>query len=139
MSTIGDAKDGLVARLQTVSGLHVFVASPESVNEFPAAVVSVPDLQYHNALAANTLRHLLRVLLLLSHPGSNTEGWSELDSYLSPTGAKSIRAAVEGDRTLNGKVDDAEVTSARKIGPLELQGSTYLSAEFSVEYVVSVA
>ena len=145
MSTIGDAKDGLVIRLRTISGLHVFGDPPQSVNEFPAAVVLTSDLEVESAamgntihFGSNTLQHQLRVLLLLDHPGSDSEGWDELDSYVSPTGGKSIQAAIEGDLTLGGKVDDAEVLAVRSIGPQQFQGASYYSAEFLVNYMVTV-
>ena len=139
MSAINDAKDGLVARLQTISGLHVYGQPPEAVHEFPAAVVLTPDVTYPAAFSGNTLQHRLHVLLLLGHPGSFTEGWDELDSYLAPTGAKSVRAAVQGDRTLGGKVDDAEVTAARRLGQRRFQGALHHRAELVVEYISTVA
>ena len=139
MGAIGDAKSGLVTRLQTISGLRVYGQPPESINELPAVVLLTPDLEYGATFSGNTLRHQLRALLLLGHPASSTEGWDELDNYLSPTGTKSIRAAVEGDRTLNGKVDDAVVSGARRLGQLQFQHATYHGAEFVVDYLITGA
>ena len=146
MSAIGDAKDGLVARLQTIAGLRVFRDPPDSVNEFPAVVILTSGVAYEGDLGAapvyfgdSTLRHQLRVLLLLDFPGSGAEAWAELELYLSPTGSKSIPAAIEGDLTMGGKVDDLEVTEARGLGPMEFQGATYQGAEFLVTYTVAVS
>jgi hypothetical protein len=55
-----------------------------------------------------------------------------LDGFLSYEGATSIRAALEGDRTLGGAVANLLVESASNISTMEGNDTTYLMVDFRV-------
>jgi hypothetical protein len=55
-----------------------------------------------------------------------------LDGYLSYEGATSVRAAIEGDRTLGGVVQNLIVESASNISTLDANDTTYLMVDFRV-------
>ena len=56
-----------------------------------------------------------------------------LDGYLSSSGATSIKAAAESDKTLGGLVSDIRVTSAGTYETSDGNGTSYFVAEFSID------
>ena len=57
---------------------------------------------------------------------------ASLDAYANPTGASSIKTAIEADRTLGGSAQTCRVTDMRNVGPMSIAENTYLTAEFVV-------
>ena len=55
-----------------------------------------------------------------------------LDGYCNPSGATSIKAAIESNRTLGGQANDLRVTEMRNYSSLPVGEITYLAAEFVV-------
>jgi hypothetical protein len=55
-----------------------------------------------------------------------------LDAYANPSGASSIKTAIEADRTLGGAAQTCRVTDMRNVGPMSIAENTYLTAEFVV-------
>jgi hypothetical protein len=60
-----------------------------------------------------------------------------LDAYCSSTGSSSVLLAVESDRTLNNKAFDCVVTEMSSYGPVLVNDTTYLGAEFQVRVLAS--
>jgi len=56
---------------------------------------------------------------------------SLIDAYCSPSGASSIRVAIESNKTLSGKVFDLIVSDMRNYGSTTIGETTYLAAEFT--------
>lgn len=56
-----------------------------------------------------------------------------LREHCAPTGTKSVRAAIEADRTLGGAVGDAAVVEWDVPSEIEIAGTTYVSVGFSIE------
>lgn len=106
MPEIGDIKDGLKTRLETISGLQVFDYVPEGTLALPSATIAF--VRRERATLGRDYRY--RFLIILRLGGANAqEQWDDLDNYLSPTGTKSIQAAIAGGPTLAGVADLAEV------------------------------
>jgi hypothetical protein len=57
---------------------------------------------------------------------------NKLDAYCNPTGASSIKTAIESNRTLSGACNDLRVVDLRNYGDLVIADITYLAAEFRV-------
>ena len=57
---------------------------------------------------------------------------SSVDGYTAYSGASSVRAAIEADRTLGGVVDDLIVESASGIQSVSANDAEYLSVDFVV-------
>ena len=62
---------------------------------------------------------------------SERAGQNRLDSYLSGSGATSIKAAIEGDRTLGGACQTLRVTSAES-GSYESNSQIFLSYRYRI-------
>lgn len=57
---------------------------------------------------------------------------ARLDAFCDPSGAISIKQAVEADRTLGGAAQTLQVTQMRNYQQLSAGDTTYLAAEFVV-------
>ena len=55
-----------------------------------------------------------------------------LDAYASSSGSKSIKLAVQSDKSLSGTAFDVRVTDMTNIGTVLLSDATYLAADFVV-------
>lgn len=133
--TLATVRAGLAARLDTISGLRVYATPPDSVQELPAAVVAYrgPAATYDHVLGAADAWYRFEVLLLV---GSADEGQAQedLEPYMGPTGASSVKAAVDG--TLGGNADWASVGQGTPVARLTFpgkQGSQYWGTKFPVD------
>lgn len=137
---LATARAGLKTRLETISGLNVSLYGGEPLPALPMAIILQDQGPRLLTMGGNTFRARFRVRLYLSHPGIETEGWTELEKYTEQVETKSIIAAVLADRTLNASVDVAQI-SLSSIGKAALddQGAMYYSAEFQVDVFKKVA
>jgi hypothetical protein len=58
---------------------------------------------------------------------------NNLDLYAASSGSKSVKRAVELDRTLGGLVQDCRVTGLTSYGQASFGEATYLAAVFAVK------
>jgi hypothetical protein len=117
--TIAEVMQGVEARLATIDGLRVADHAPTQINP-PQAYVGVPPVpRYHATMGMGRFEIEPTVTVLVS-ANLDRAGQLQLAEYANPTGAKSVRAAIEGDKTLGGKVDDCIVVSFRPLGPVEV-------------------
>jgi len=94
-------------------GLRVYPMEPpvSAAMGYPCVVLGQPPLEYSNrTIGWEGIRLDLPARLYMAG-GSDAETLAALDSYRSPDGGKSLRAAIVAKNTLNGKVNYAEVTS----------------------------
>ena len=92
-----------------ISGLRVYPYESDGVLEYPCLVVHcTEEIDYQaGAIGTNDARFSLLADLYL-HSQNSEEGWKEMDEYRSPTGSKSVRAAVKTDTTLSSSCTYAE-------------------------------
>ena len=111
MSVLSDIREGFKTVVEAISGLRVYAYEPDGALEHPCLVLEpTEDLPYEmGAGDSNHLQFDLMATLYL-HSQDSDEGWKEIDKYRSPTGTESIRAKVQGDRTLNASCDYAEAS-----------------------------
>lgn len=123
-------------RLQTIAGLNTYVHTPDQV-AVPAAFVGIPPIpQYHQTMGMGRFRLDLTVTVLTSS-GWSREGQLALADYVDPRGDKSIRAAIEGDRTLGGVVDDCIVVSFDPAGLVVLGPVEYVGGVFTLQTIAT--
>lgn len=132
MPTLTQIRDGLKTRLDTIEGLRAHDTVPGQLQP-PAAVVEPGDpvVQFDtaNARGLDTWTFKIRVFVAFQ---SDKHGQDKLDSFLAPSGDSSVKAAVEGDRTLGGTVADCRVVEARSYDSYVYGNVTYLGVEFTV-------
>ena len=135
---IRDAKDGLGTLLSNVTGLRVLDHAPDSVNEFPAAVVLFESRDAIQTLGGSSFAGKMKVVLLVSS-GNTKQAYDTLDGFMDPLGTNSIEAAIDADPTWGGNVDDGRLVGVDNVGQRKLWGGVYVSADFHLRFVKSVS
>ena len=133
---ISEAKKGLAAALSSIDGLRVFDYTPDSLHEFPAAIVHLESRDSVGTLGGGTIRGSLRVEVLVSTADAR-QATETLDVFLEPTGAQSIEATANTDRTWRGTVDDTRLISVNNIGRRKMGGVSCVGADFHFWFVKS--
>lgn len=110
MTTLAQVRDGLEARIDTITGLRVYDYVPDNTH-FPAAVIFPPtNTDYRDDLGMGGFT--VRFVVMLFVPAALDRKQLDLYALMDRTGAQSVFAAVEGDRTLGGLNVDCRVVSA---------------------------
>ena len=114
-----EVRNELAKRLAALEGLRVYSAPPGATEraapELPAAIIQPgqPLAEYDLTLAGKDVRYNFAVLVLTGSADPE-QAWAELAGYLSPSGAGSLKAAVEGGT--GGKADWFRVGQATEGG-----------------------
>ena len=131
MSTIAELRNGLVARLRTISGLNVYSAESGQITP-PAAVIVTPTIDYHQSFSGEGLKqYQFRVIVLVAQ-GLLDEAAHTLDTYADPNSLKSVRTAIENDPTLGGVADTLIVNMFRPLDSEEVAALQYWGGDFTV-------
>lgn len=109
--TPNGVRTGLGVALDTITGLRTFDYVPDSLSP-PAAVVEPVDIDYDEAMNRGLDTYRAFILVIVGRM-SDRSSQDRLDAYLAGSGASSVKAALETDRTLGGACSTLEVTSAR--------------------------
>lgn len=132
MATIAQIREGLASNLSAIADVQVsayMLASPTP----PAIHIIPPAIEYHQAMQ-NGLGTVSVTVQLLAALGPDIGAQKKLDLYRAPSGASSVKAAIEADPTLGGVVKDCIVVSASEPQVLVLQGERQLLVcDFEVE------
>lgn len=134
MADIADIIDGLAANLGTIDKLRV---QPEILDTvpIPCAIVGPPSsIQFDEVMARGADVYVFTVRVLVAR-ASERSAQRALFAYASGAGSKSIKAAIESDRTLGGSADTVRVTNAGNIGVYGYGEADYLGIEFTVEVI----
>lgn len=132
--TIVEIMEGIEDRLQTISGLRTSFYTADQINP-PFAVVGVPDIDNYRITMANGFMNVMPTVHILVSASLDRIGQMALAAYADPLGAGSIRTAIEGDRTLGGKVDDCVVESFRALGSEEVGILGYYGGVFQLRVI----
>jgi hypothetical protein len=131
-------REALAVRVRTVTTLqyrtHTNVP-PKVVT--PAAFIAPDNWDYHQTMGSSGLNHAKFSVTVLAAPfdlSTNERAQLALDAFLDDSGATtSVKAAIEGDLTLNGTVNTLIVTGVRDYGVIEWNGLNYIGAVLDVE------
>jgi len=130
MTTVGAIRDGISTNLATISGLRTSALMMESPNP-PIAIVAPESISFDTAMGRGLDTYQFTVLCIVGR-ASERSAQNKLDAYCAPTGAGSIKTAIESNRTLSGACSDLRVVDLRNYGDLVIADTTYLAAEFRV-------
>ncbi len=135
MASLTDLRAGLAARLATISGLRSSATLPDNPTP-PQAVVYPNRITYDTAFGRGSDEYQFAVLLIVGRVADRASQ-TNLDAYCASAGTASVKAAIEGDRTLGGKALDCRVTEMTNQGSLSIGDITYHTAEFSVTVIAA--
>ena len=140
MATISNVRDGLAARLNTISGLHVYDEWPDTITP-PAALIRPASAQYEQTFGSDWATMQIEVLVVVGLKAGLANAERALEPYISNTGTSSIRVAVAADRTLalsgTGTVRGTFVRGWRNYDVLTIGESDYLGATIDIECEMS--
>lgn len=132
MATIDQIVGGIETRLKTVTGLNVARYFFGSITP-PMAIVGVPPVtDYHSTMGRGVIT-LEPTVHIFTGSASDVEGQRALADYVNPVGAKSIRAAIEGDKTLGGFALDCIVREFRPLNLEEYSALQYFGGVFTLQ------
>jgi hypothetical protein len=133
MATVSAIRDGLKTRLESITGLRAHDTVPGDFSP-PGAIVEPdePVIVFDSTFGRGSDELYFSVLVLVQM-GTVRTAQDNLDAYLSPSGASSIKAAVEADERLGGIVSFARVTRADGYGTYEFNKVQYAGVRFRIE------
>ena len=130
-ATISQVKEGLKNAINSVAGLRAFDYQPDQVNP-PFAWPTLDTITYHQTgMAAGGVVMNFTVTLVVNRASERT-AQDQLDQYMAWDGKKSLRKAIEADRTLGGVCDDLIVTNAENLTNIDANDTLYLAVDFKV-------
>jgi hypothetical protein len=135
VASIAELRQGIATNLATISGLRVSEFIPDNPNP-PIAIVQFDRAQYHLDMGNGMTEYSFVVQLIVGRVDERT-AQRNLDAYCSSSGSSSVLLAVESNRTLNGKAYDCVVTEMSSYGPVLVNDTTYLGAEFQIRVLAS--
>jgi len=130
MAEISAMRTGIATNLGSISGLRASAEIPDSPNP-PIAIINLDTIEYDEAFNGGLTRYNFVVTLVVGRAAERTMQ-RKLDAYCQPSGAQSVKVAIESDRTLNGKVYDLRVERSNVVGSITINDQIYLAAEFTV-------
>jgi hypothetical protein len=128
-----DIGGGIKTRLETITGLRVYAPNglPSSLNDLPAALIMLGPTDYNEAFDGDSAFNFRIVIVLAKQDQPST--LDKLLDYIETSGTYSVKAAIEADRTLNGKADTCQLIRNTGLVPVEWGGITYLGTEFELK------
>lgn len=136
MSSIGDLAAGLKANLDT---LDIQVSKYPRSNPIGSLIHLWPsDIPaYHQAMQMGLTEIYFTVQLLFAY-NDDAGTAARVYDYLEPTGSRSIRQAIESDRTLGGVADRVTVVSNSGLAPgVTLDNQPKLTSDWTVRILLN--
>lgn len=128
MNTVLDA---LAAAVDNIAGLRTYAYPPDALAP-PAAVVGLPESPF-DITNGGANEWDVPVYVIVGKV-SDRASRAALCNYVTPTGATSVKAAIEADPTLGGTCDSVAVTRA-EFSTITVAGTEYLAAELTASVV----
>ncbi len=135
MTALTDLRTGLANRLTTITGLRSSAYIPDNPQP-PVAIVMPGRITYDTAFGRGSDEYQFTIMLIVGRVADRASQ-TTLDGYCESSGNRSVKAAIEGDRSLGGKALDCRVTEMTNQGSLAIGDVTYHTAEFSVTVIAA--
>jgi hypothetical protein len=130
MASVQEIREGIDDRLATIAGLRHDPNVPGTINP-PHAFVKRRQTVFGVSMdGEDDLTFAVTVMVSWADQQNAQE---TLDEYLASTGAKSIKAAIDADPTLDDIVDFAHATLVEDERIAQFNGVDYLAADIIVE------
>ena len=129
ITDVNGVRDALKVNLQTISRLRIYDTIPDIVTP-PCTVVGQLDFTFDIDNARGLDQASVDVYVIVQRLSERT-GQDKLDNFLAGSGNKSIKTAIESDRTLGGLVDTLRVLSAES-GTYNSGDQSFLSYRYNL-------
>jgi hypothetical protein len=131
MSSLIDIRDGLATRMATIEGLRTSATVPD--NPRPPIAVIFPERIAYDLNAKRGADTFFFTIMVLVGRADDRAAQNNLDAFV--VGQKSIKGAIEADRTLGGSANTCRVTEMNNYASMMVGDTLYLAASFTVEVV----
>ena len=121
---------GLKNRLATITGLRAFSYQPSSLNP-PVGFPVINRIEYHGAMQGGLVIYDCTVYVIVGRY-TDDRAFDTADDFLAFSGAKSIRAVLEGDQTLGSVAQSLTVESAANISAVNVADQDFLQVALQV-------
>lgn len=130
---VGAVMDALAAAIDEIADLRVSAFPPDAIAP-PAGFPGYPDpFTFDAAMGRGADRGTFPVYVAVGR-ASDRAARDALTPYMDGAGARSVKAAIEADRTLGGAASSVRVVSVSGID-LDVGGVRYVAASFVVDVV----
>jgi hypothetical protein len=123
-------RSGIATNIGAISGLRVYSDIPDNP-AMPCAVVQLDGVTYDRSFQRGLTEYNLVVTVIFGRIAT-VQAQRALDQIIS-TGDRSIKAAVESDKTLGGAAFDTHLSAMTSVSSVTIGDMTYLSADFAVQ------
>ena len=132
---VEDIGNGIKTNLETISALKAIFAPkelPDSLpSVFPMALI-LPGVTTYDIDFSGNCNYNFRIIVFFS-PADKPTALNTLLDYIEPAGTNSVKAAIEGDITLDSSADTCMLRRNLGFG-MTLWGNTaYVTTEFELE------
>jgi hypothetical protein len=127
--TVSAIRAGIAANMASISGLRVYADIPDNP-AMPCAVVQLQGVTYDRSFQRGLTEYELVVTVIFGRIAT-AQAQRSLDQIIS-TGERSLKAAVESDKKLDGAAFDTHLSAMTSVSSVTIGDMTYLSADFSV-------
>ncbi len=131
MASISELRTAIATAMGTIDGLRTSAFVPDAPR--PPIAVVMPDRIEYDLNAHRGADTFFFTVTVLASRADDRAAQQNLDQFL--VGPKSIKGAIEADRTLGGKANTCRVTSMQSYASVPVGEVLYLSAQFIVEVV----
>jgi hypothetical protein len=132
MATITQVRTALATALGAIDGLRTSYFVPDNPNP-PVAWIEPSTVSYDTTFGRGMDEFDYDITVLVQRTPDIRTAQNNLDLYAASSGSKSVKRAVELDRTLGGLVQDCRVTGLTSYGQASFGEATYLAAVFAVK------
>lgn len=130
-ATVSQIMTGLKDRLATISGLRAFAFQPDFINP-PTAFPTINEVTFHGAMGGGDVV-FDGVVQVIVGGVSDRRTQTLLDEYASFSGASSIRAALEGDKTLGGVANTLVTNRSFGIRRISIGDAEFVTVEVAFQ------
>jgi len=128
--TITAMRTALATNLGTISGIRTYADVPDNPM-MPAAVVTLQSVSYDQAFQRGMTEYNFVVSVIFGRVAT-ASAQRALDALISDNDNRSVKTAIESDKTLDGNAFDLRVTDMSGVQSITIGDITYLSADFAV-------
>ena len=127
---IAEIRAGLAANIATISGLRVAAEIPDNPSP-PIAVISLNSITYDLDFNRGMTVYNFTVTLIVGRVAER-DAQRKLDAFAG-AGERSIKTAVQSDRTLAGAAFDCRLSEMSTLGGVTINEVTYVAADFAIQ------
>lgn len=131
MPGLSEMREAMGTALAAIDDLRVRPIIPSQVTP-PMAVIQPQQIEYDLNAQRGLNRYTFTVSVFVVK-ADDRSAQLRVDPYVSPTGDRSVKAALEADRTLAGTVDTLRVTNVSNYAATDANDVLYLAVDFEVE------